>query len=45
MRAPCAMAATVVPGVRADRVNGHDLCHAGLIFTFADSAFAFCARI
>ena len=22
-------------------VNGHDLCHGGLIFTLADSAFAF----
>lgn len=27
--------------VRADMVNGHDLCHGGLIFTFADSTFAF----
>jgi acyl-CoA thioesterase len=30
--------------VRADMVNGHDLCHGGLIFTFADSAFAFCCN-
>ena len=30
--------------VRADMVNGHDLCHRGLIFTFADSAFAFCCN-
>ena len=27
--------------VRADMVNGHDICHGGLIFTLADSAFAF----
>src|SRR5215467_2781618 len=27
--------------VREDMINGHDLCHGGLIFTFADSAFAF----
>jgi acyl-CoA thioesterase len=27
--------------VRADMINGHDLCHGGLIFTLADSTFAF----
>lgn len=27
--------------VREDMVNGHDLCHGGLIFTLADSTFAF----
>jgi acyl-CoA thioesterase len=27
--------------VRPDMVNGHDICHGGLIFTLADSAFAF----
>ena len=27
--------------VRADMVNGHDICHGGFIFTLADSAFAF----
>ncbi len=27
--------------VRQDMVNGHDICHGGLIFTLADSAFAF----
>jgi acyl-CoA thioesterase len=27
--------------VRADMVNGHELCHGGLIATLADSAFAF----
>lgn len=39
---------TVRPGyarlsmtVRPDMVNGHHLCHGGLIFTLADSAFAY----
>lgn len=39
---------TVGPGyarlsmeVRGDMVNGHDICHGGLIFSLADSAFAF----
>ena len=27
--------------VRADMVNGHGICHGGLIFALADSAFAF----
>ena len=27
--------------VRQDMVNGFDLCHGGLIFTLADTAFAF----
>ncbi|MGI9420352.1 MAG: hydroxyphenylacetyl-CoA thioesterase PaaI [Geminicoccaceae bacterium] len=27
--------------VREDMLNGHDTCHGGLIFTLADSAFAF----
>jgi acyl-CoA thioesterase len=27
--------------VRADMVNGHGMCHGGIVFTFADSAFAF----
>jgi acyl-CoA thioesterase len=27
--------------VRPDMINGHELCHGGLIFTLADSAFAF----
>ena len=30
--------------VRPDMVNGHDICHGGLIFTLADSAFAFCCN-
>jgi acyl-CoA thioesterase len=32
--------ATVSMRVRADMVNGHDLCHGGLIASLADSAFA-----
>jgi acyl-CoA thioesterase len=27
--------------VRKDMVNSHDICHGGLIFTLADSAFAY----
>lgn len=27
--------------VRPDMVNGHGICHGGIIFTLADSAFAF----
>jgi acyl-CoA thioesterase len=27
--------------VRSDMVNGHRICHGGIIFTLADSAFAF----
>jgi acyl-CoA thioesterase len=27
--------------VRADMVNGHHICHGGLVFTLADSAFAY----
>ena len=33
--------ATLAMRVRADMVNGHAICHGGLIFTLADSAFAF----
>jgi acyl-CoA thioesterase len=33
--------ATVQMTVRADMVNGHKTCHGGMIFTLADSAFAF----
>lgn len=33
--------ATVTMTVRGDMVNGHDLCHGGLMATLADSAFAF----
>jgi len=27
--------------IRADMVNGHNVCHGGLVFSLADSAFAF----
>jgi len=27
--------------VRAEMLNGHDICHGGFIFTLADSAFAY----
>ncbi len=27
--------------IRTDMVNGHGICHGGLIFALADSAFAF----
>lgn len=30
--------------VRDDMVNGHDICHGGLIFTLADSALAFASN-
>ena len=33
--------ATVTMRIRADMVNGHGICHGGLIFALADSAFAF----
>ncbi|MEQ9465019.1 MAG: hydroxyphenylacetyl-CoA thioesterase PaaI [Haliea sp.] len=33
--------ATMCMQVRADMVNGHDICHGGLIFTLADSCFAY----
>ena len=40
--------ARVAPGsaeltmiVRDDMLNGHEICHGGLLFTLADSAFAF----
>ncbi len=40
--------ADVAPGyakmtmpVRRDMVNGHDICHGGMIFTLADTAFAY----
>lgn len=33
--------ARVVMRVRADMVNGHALCHGGIVFALADSAFAF----
>jgi len=33
--------ARVVMRVRADMVNGHGVCHGGLVFSLGDSAFAF----
>ena len=33
--------ATLTMTVRTDMLNGHDICHGGLIATLADSAFAF----
>ncbi len=33
--------ATVTMTVRADMVNGHAICHGGLISTLADTAFAY----
>lgn len=33
--------ATVTMTVREDMLNGHDLCHGGLIATLADTAFAY----
>jgi acyl-CoA thioesterase len=33
--------ATLAMVVREDMVNGHDLCHGGMIATLADSAFAY----
>lgn len=33
--------ATLRMAVRSDMVNGHDICHGGLIFTLADTAFAY----
>jgi acyl-CoA thioesterase len=33
--------ATLCMTVREDMLNGHDICHGGLVSTLADSAFAF----
>jgi acyl-CoA thioesterase len=33
--------ATMLMAVRRDMLNGHRICHGGLIFTLADSAFAY----
>ena len=33
--------ATLVMTVRDDMLNGHDICHGGLVTALADSAFAF----
>lgn len=37
-------AARLCMAVRDDMVNGHDLCHGGLIFTLADSALAYASN-
>ena len=34
-------ACAVAMRVRGDMCNGHGICHGGMIFTLADSAFAF----
>lgn len=34
-------AATLSMRVRSDMVNGHHICHGGLIFSLADTAFAY----
>ena len=34
-------ASLLTMAVRGDMVNGHHICHGGLIFTLADSAFAY----
>lgn len=33
--------ATLAMTVRSDMVNGHHICHGGMIFTLADTAFAY----
>jgi acyl-CoA thioesterase len=33
--------ARLTMSVRTDMVNGHRICHGGMVFTLADSAFAF----
>jgi acyl-CoA thioesterase len=38
---PAAGSATATMVVRKDMVNGFDICHGGLVFTLADTAFAF----
>ncbi len=38
---PDAGAAIASMTVRADMLNGFDVCHGGLLFTLADTAFAF----
>lgn len=34
-------AATATMSVREDMVNGFDVCHGGMVYTLADTAFAF----
>jgi len=37
-------AAIATMHVRSDMVNGFDICHGGLVFTLADTAFAFASN-
>ncbi len=41
IRQALAGSATLRMRVRKDVVNGHQICHGGLIFTLADTAFAY----
>ena len=41
IRKVLAGSATLRMRVRKDMVNGHQICHGGLIFTLADTAFAY----
>ena len=41
IRQVLAGSATLRMRVRRDMVNGHQICHGGLIFTLADTAFAY----
>jgi acyl-CoA thioesterase len=36
--------ATLTMPVRADMLNGHDICHGGFVATLADSAFAYASN-
>jgi len=36
--------ARITMPIRSDMVNGHRICHGGLIFSLADSAFAACCN-
>ena len=38
---PAAGSAVATMQVRDDMVNGHSICHGGLVFALADTAFAF----
>jgi len=37
-------AATATMRVRGDMVNGFDVCHGGMVYTLADTAFAFASN-
>ncbi len=36
--------AVVAMSISADMVNGHDVCHGGLVFTLADTAMAYASN-